>query len=124
MSTPISQLWVCLQCGHFGCNRELNSHGVKHYEKTGHSLALQLESKAIWCYSCDEFIPLLKEESAHVPLHHAVHYISDDLEYREKIKMRKQNNVKQPKANHALSLSISTDKLRPLIKQVHESPGR
>ena len=119
MSTPPAKLWVCLQCGNLGCNRELKSHGVNHFETSGHSLALQLESKAIWCYSCDSFIPVLSDEPAHVPIKHAIHYITNDLVYRSRNKAQKKS---QP-STAPYNATSSTASIQSLIASVNETRG-
>lgn len=45
-----SPLWLCLVCGSLGCGRKQfggtvgggQGHGVEHYERTGHSIAVKL----------------------------------------------------------------------------------
>ena len=42
-----SNLWLCLTCGNLGCGRKYwdgsggNNHGIEHYEKTNHPLAVK-----------------------------------------------------------------------------------
>ena len=83
---PLSVLWVCLHCGNLGCNRERGAHGVKHYETAQgvHALALQLESKGVWCYACDSFVAIHPDHPAHKELRECVEVISStDLEAKE-----------------------------------------
>jgi ubiquitin carboxyl-terminal hydrolase 5/13 len=59
-------LWLCLHCGNLGCGRSQfgglkgNSHGLAHFESTGHGVAVKLGSITsdgtadIYCYSCNE----------------------------------------------------------------------
>ncbi|KAK3316960.1 hypothetical protein B0H66DRAFT_535198 [Apodospora peruviana] len=61
-----ANLWLCLECGNLGCGRaqvggaDGNSHGMAHYEETGHGVAIKLGSLSedrvpdIWCYTCNE----------------------------------------------------------------------
>ncbi|PSK35638.1 hypothetical protein C7M61_004427 [Candidozyma pseudohaemuli] len=62
-------LWLCFTCGAVGCGREQfgsdlkgNSHALKHYEDTGHSVAVKLGSLSAededncdcYCYKCND----------------------------------------------------------------------
>ncbi|KAM6495283.1 hypothetical protein JOM56_009906 [Amanita muscaria] len=61
-----ANLWLCLTCGNLGCGRqqlgglEGNGHGLKHFEATGHRVAVKLgtitpEGDAdVYCYACDD----------------------------------------------------------------------
>lgn len=50
---------LCLTCGKVNCNRDVAGHALKHYEANDkHCLVFQLGSNAIWCYSCDTYVPL------------------------------------------------------------------
>ncbi|OWF43003.1 ubiquitin carboxyl-terminal hydrolase 45-like [Mizuhopecten yessoensis] len=55
-------LWVCLQCGHQGCDRNSrDKHGLKHYEtprSSCHCLVINSTTWTCWCYKCDDDIPL------------------------------------------------------------------
>ncbi|KAL5010033.1 hypothetical protein ScPMuIL_012338 [Solemya velum] len=51
-------LWVCLQCGHQGCDRNSRErHAVKHYEiprSSSHSIVINTTTWTAWCYDCDD----------------------------------------------------------------------
>ncbi|TFK33774.1 ubiquitinyl hydrolase [Crucibulum laeve] len=59
-------LWLCMICGSLGCGRQQfggvsgNSHGLAHYESTGHGVSVKLgtitpEGGAdIYCYKCND----------------------------------------------------------------------
>lgn len=62
-------LWLCFTCGAIGCGRQQfgsdiqgNSHALKHYEETGHSVAVKLGSLSAenedncdcYCYKCND----------------------------------------------------------------------
>ncbi|KAL8617496.1 hypothetical protein ACOMHN_060996 [Nucella lapillus] len=51
-------IWVCLQCGHQGCDRHSQEkHALKHYEMPHsgiHCLVINLTTWATWCYACDD----------------------------------------------------------------------
>lgn len=49
-------LWMCLLCGHIGCSRYSNMHATEHFEKTGHTFALELETKRVWDYVSDGYV--------------------------------------------------------------------
>mmetsp|Transcript_39 Transcript_39/g.37 ORF Transcript_39/g.37 Transcript_39/m.37 type:complete len:405 (-) Transcript_39:42-1256(-) len=48
--------WVCLTCYTVSCSRFQQGHGCKHYEETGHPIALSYSDLSIWCYECDTYI--------------------------------------------------------------------
>lgn len=55
-------IWVCLQCGHQGCDRNSRErHALKHFETPHscvHSIVANLTSWSAWCYTCDSDIPV------------------------------------------------------------------
>ena len=55
-------IWVCLMCGHQGCDRNSKDrHAVKHYETPHsaiHCIMVNLTSWSAWCYRCDDDIPI------------------------------------------------------------------
>ncbi|KAL8603378.1 hypothetical protein ACOMHN_004229 [Nucella lapillus] len=55
-------VWVCLQCGHQGCDRNSREkHALKHFESPHsgvHCIVANLTTWAAWCYSCDNDIPV------------------------------------------------------------------
>lgn len=72
-------LWICLHCGIMGCGREQfgstmkgNSHALKHYETSGHPVAVKLGSLSAtdenncdcYCYHCNDEVkvPQLSEK--------------------------------------------------------------
>ncbi|CCE78256.1 Piso0_000874 [Millerozyma farinosa CBS 7064] len=67
-------LWICLTCGTTGCGRKQfgstlngNSHALKHYENTGHSVAIKLgslsanqeDSYDCYCYKCNDEVKVV-----------------------------------------------------------------
>ncbi|KAI8914564.1 Usp3 protein [Gorgonomyces haynaldii] len=48
--------WICLQCGEINCGRFVKGHALVHYKESQHSVALDLETKALHCYICDEYV--------------------------------------------------------------------
>ncbi|XP_062608823.1 ubiquitin carboxyl-terminal hydrolase 16-like [Saccostrea cucullata] len=55
-------LWVCLQCGNQGCDRNSREkHALKHYEtprSSCHCLVINTTSWTTWCYKCDDEVPI------------------------------------------------------------------
>lgn len=55
-------LWVCLQCGNQGCDRNSrDKHALKHYETprcSCHCLVINTTSWTVWCYKCDDEVQL------------------------------------------------------------------
>ncbi|XP_061193620.1 ubiquitin carboxyl-terminal hydrolase 16-like isoform X2 [Saccostrea echinata] len=55
-------LWVCLQCGNQGCDRNSREkHALKHYEtprSSCHCLVINTTSWTAWCYKCDDEVPI------------------------------------------------------------------
>lgn len=49
-------LWQCLICGLVGCGRYAGKHAYKHYEQSGHTFALDLESQRVWDYDRDCYV--------------------------------------------------------------------
>lgn len=49
-------LWQCLICGYVGCGRYAGKHAYRHYERTGHMFALDLEEKHVWDYGHDCYV--------------------------------------------------------------------
>ncbi|KAJ8602181.1 hypothetical protein CTAYLR_003512 [Chrysophaeum taylorii] len=48
-----SPLWVCLLCGHCGCERE---HALAHYESTKHAYALDVQTRYVWDFAGEGFV--------------------------------------------------------------------
>ncbi|RIA80743.1 hypothetical protein C1645_881985 [Glomus cerebriforme] len=48
------QIVICVACAETYCGRYYKKHGLQHYEETKHSISINLETYAAWCYECDE----------------------------------------------------------------------
>ncbi|XP_013383302.1 ubiquitin carboxyl-terminal hydrolase 16-like isoform X2 [Lingula anatina] len=55
-------IWVCLQCGNQGCDRNSkHQHALKHYQaprSVSHSMVVNLTTWLVWCYECDDEVDL------------------------------------------------------------------
>ena len=57
-------VWVCLECGHVGCGRQANhpelggGHSRHHHIAcgVGHECVIDIVSKAVHCYACDDWV--------------------------------------------------------------------
>ncbi|EUB56858.1 BRCA1-associated protein [Echinococcus granulosus] len=49
-------LWICLICGNLGCGRYGHKHAYRHFEKTGHTFALELGKNMVWDYADDAYV--------------------------------------------------------------------
>lgn len=49
-------LWQCLICGYVGCGRYAGKHAYHHYERTGHTFSLDLETQRVWDYDRDCYV--------------------------------------------------------------------
>ncbi|KAI8923549.1 hypothetical protein BC831DRAFT_470612 [Entophlyctis helioformis] len=56
--------WICLACGEVNCGRFVKAHALAHYQESTHPVALDLDSRACHCYTCDEYIHAGALESA------------------------------------------------------------
>ncbi len=49
-------LWICLICGNVGCGRYRSRHAQSHFESTGHTFSLEIESQRVWDYVGDNYV--------------------------------------------------------------------
>nr|CCC92732.1 unnamed protein product [Trypanosoma congolense IL3000] len=49
-------LWTCLVCGWVGCGQGRHNDGLRHFEDTGHSCAVQNSTSRIWNYRACTFV--------------------------------------------------------------------
>jgi len=47
---------MCLICGHTGCGRYVEAHAREHYEATGHTYSLEIETQRVWDYTGDGYV--------------------------------------------------------------------
>lgn len=74
-------LWICLLCGNIGCSRYSNGHANEHFEKTGHTFALEIETKRVWDYVGDGYV------------HRLISHKEGDLVEYQNIKRRRSTMV-------------------------------
>lgn len=49
--------WICLLCGVVHCGRYVNGHAKSHFEeREQHTVCMDCNSLAAFCYTCDEFV--------------------------------------------------------------------
>lgn len=60
----LSNLWICLICGHVGCGRYQGGHAASHYKATNHTYALQLGTNRVWDYAGDNFVHRLLQSKS------------------------------------------------------------
>ncbi|CAC5376201.1 USP16_45 [Mytilus coruscus] len=67
-------MWVCLQCGHQGCDRNSHEkHALKHYEtprSSSHCIVVNTATWSTWCYKCDDGVPVEKNKKIQECLDH------------------------------------------------------
>ena len=51
-----NQLWICMKCGHVGCERDRNRHAIEHYNKTQHRFAFRIDRMWLWDYLADRSV--------------------------------------------------------------------
>lgn len=59
-----TSLWQCLLCGKVGCGRYESKHAYAHFEETGHTFSMDLESKRVWDYIGDSYVHRIIQDAA------------------------------------------------------------
>ncbi|XP_011928569.1 PREDICTED: ubiquitin carboxyl-terminal hydrolase 49 isoform X1 [Cercocebus atys] len=49
-------VWACLKCSHVACGRYIEDHALKHFEETGHPLAMEVQDLYVFCYLCKDYV--------------------------------------------------------------------
>ncbi|ELW66051.1 Ubiquitin carboxyl-terminal hydrolase 49 [Tupaia chinensis] len=49
-------VWACLKCSHVACGRYIEDHALKHFEDTGHPLAMEVRDLYVFCYLCKDYV--------------------------------------------------------------------
>ncbi|CAC5415692.1 USP16_45 [Mytilus coruscus] len=67
-------IWVCLHCGHQGCDRNsYENHALKHYEtprSSSHCMVVNTSTWSTWCYKCDDGFPIEKNKKVQECIDH------------------------------------------------------
>jgi len=67
---PLSENWLCLECGVVRCSRYVKGHSLAHWHDTqgndnekndegtedGHCIAASLADLSVWCHQCDSYL--------------------------------------------------------------------
>ncbi|KIX01608.1 uncharacterized protein Z518_09334 [Rhinocladiella mackenziei CBS 650.93] len=59
-----TSLWQCLICGKVGCGRYEGKHAYAHFEESGHTFSMDLESKRVWDYVGDGYVHRIIQDAA------------------------------------------------------------
>lgn len=59
-----TSLWQCLICGKVGCGRYEGKHAYAHFEESGHTFSMDLESKRVWDYAGDAYVHRIIQDAA------------------------------------------------------------
>lgn len=59
-----NSLWQCLICGKVGCGRYEGKHAYAHFEESGHTFSMDLESKRVWDYTGDGYVHRIIQDAA------------------------------------------------------------
>ncbi|XP_037701885.1 ubiquitin carboxyl-terminal hydrolase 44 [Choloepus didactylus] len=49
-------IWACLSCSHVACGRYIEEHALKHFQDSGHPVALEVNEMYVFCYLCDDYV--------------------------------------------------------------------
>ncbi|XP_012781844.2 ubiquitin carboxyl-terminal hydrolase 44 [Ochotona princeps] len=49
-------IWACLSCSHVACGRYIEEHALRHFQESGHPVALEVNEMYVFCYLCDDYV--------------------------------------------------------------------
>ncbi|XP_060068229.1 ubiquitin carboxyl-terminal hydrolase 44-like [Ylistrum balloti] len=49
-------VWACLNCPNVACGRFNQEHALKHFSDNKHPLCIEVNSKYVYCYLCDDYV--------------------------------------------------------------------
>ncbi|XP_033751882.1 ubiquitin carboxyl-terminal hydrolase 44-A-like [Pecten maximus] len=49
-------VWACLNCPNVACGRFNQEHALKHFNDSKHPLCIEVNSKYVYCYLCDDYV--------------------------------------------------------------------
>lgn len=56
MCDSTENIWICVVCGAVGCGRYSKGHARRHWEESGHMLAMEVETQRVWDYQGDNYV--------------------------------------------------------------------
>ncbi|KAL1408751.1 hypothetical protein Q8F55_005564 [Vanrija albida] len=56
MCDSTENIWICVVCGAVGCGRYSKGHARRHWEESGHVLAMEVETQRVWDYEGDNYV--------------------------------------------------------------------
>lgn len=59
-----ANLWICLICGNVGCGRYDAAHAFQHYEASGHSFTMDMDTQRVWDYASDGYVHRIVQNKA------------------------------------------------------------
>ena len=57
-------LWQCLICGKVGCGRYEGKHAYAHFQESGHSFSMDLDSMRVWDYAGDSYVHRIIQDAS------------------------------------------------------------
>lgn len=76
-------LWQCLICGRIGCGRYEGKHAFKHYESSGHTFAMDLNTKRVWDYVGDGYVHRILQDNGQAEKENARAGIVSRADYQD-----------------------------------------
>ncbi|XP_062320523.1 ubiquitin carboxyl-terminal hydrolase 49 [Osmerus eperlanus] len=49
-------VWACLKCSHVACGRFIEEHSLKHFQESGHPLAMEVRELDVFCFACGDYV--------------------------------------------------------------------
>jgi BRCA1-associated protein len=91
-------IWICIICGSVGCGRYSQKHALFHYQESGHTLSLDVETQRVWDYASENYVHRVlqnRTDGKLVPMQHqgdqllnqVSDYIVPTLEHHASLKL-------------------------------------
>ncbi|XP_049791629.1 ubiquitin carboxyl-terminal hydrolase 3-like isoform X2 [Schistocerca nitens] len=105
--------WLCLYCGTINCGRYINGHAKHHSEQhSDHTLSMDCETLAVFCYTCDEFITNDTQSDVLQGIRRLFHKL--DAKTNEENECRTAENERKPWKSRSLTPRDSQENVRIL----------